>query len=122
MQFVADCCQGNRAHYDLCLAREIQLTQMSGDFLVLHLPEMVKVAFMAATSDADPLRLEGLRTLEVIIEKFGETPEPEFPGHVILEQYQAQVQMIGEYFPPLLQCKYFKMISPPEVRYTRQDE
>ena len=27
----------------------------------------------------------------MIINKFGETPEPEFPGHVILEQYQAQV-------------------------------
>ena len=27
----------------------------------------------------------------MIIEKFGDTPEPEFPGHVILEQYQAQV-------------------------------
>ena len=26
---------------------------------------------------------------QVIIEKFGETPEPEFPGHVILEQYQV---------------------------------
>lgn len=29
--------------------------------------------------------------MQVIIDKFGETPEPEFPGHVILEQYQAQV-------------------------------
>ena len=28
---------------------------------------------------------------QVIIEKFGDTAEPEFPGHVILEQYQAQV-------------------------------
>ena len=27
---------------------------------------------------------------QVIIEKFGETPEPEFPGHVILEQYQVK--------------------------------
>lgn len=26
----------------------------------------------------------------MIIEKFGETPDPEEPGHVILEQYQAQ--------------------------------
>ncbi len=27
----------------------------------------------------------------MIINKFGDTLEPEFPGHVILEQYQAQV-------------------------------
>jgi len=28
---------------------------------------------------------------QTIIERFGETAEPEFPGHVVLEQYQAQV-------------------------------
>ncbi len=60
-----DCCQGNRAHYDLGLAKEMQLTQSRGDFLVLHLSELVRVAFMAATSESDPLRLEGLKTLEV---------------------------------------------------------
>ena len=92
-KIIQECCQGNRAHYDLTLAREIQLTPLSGDFLVLHLPELVGVAYVAAISDADPLRLEGLRTLQVIIEMFGETPEPEpaFPGQVILEQHQAQV-------------------------------
>ena len=30
------------------------------------------------------------RVQEVII-KFAGVPEPEFPGHVLLEQYQAQV-------------------------------
>ena len=60
-----ECCQGNRAHYDLSLAKEMQLTQSRGDYLVLHLSELVRVAFMAATSDSDPLRLEGLKTLEV---------------------------------------------------------
>ena len=29
--------------------------------------------------------------LQEIITKFAKVPEPEFPGHVILEQYQAQV-------------------------------
>ena len=27
-----------------------------------------------------------------MIDQFGQTAEPEFPGHVILEQYQAQVR------------------------------
>ena len=49
------------------------------------------MGFMAATSDSDHLRLEGLHILNLIIEKFANSPEPEFPGHVILEQYQAQV-------------------------------
>ena len=90
-RIMEDCCQGNRAHFDLNLAREIQLTEKKGDYLVLHLSELIRVAFMASTSDSDPLRLEGLRTLEVVIERFGETQDPEFAGHVILEQYQAQV-------------------------------
>lgn len=49
------------------------------------------MAFMAATSDSDPLRLEGLKTLQEIIDKFARVPEPEFPGHLLLEQFQAQV-------------------------------
>ncbi|KAK4337045.1 hypothetical protein RND71_043393 [Anisodus tanguticus] len=49
------------------------------------------MAFMAATSDNDSLRLEGLKTLELIIVKFANVPEPEFKDHVVLEQYQAQV-------------------------------
>lgn len=49
------------------------------------------MAFMAATSENDSLRLEGLRALNLIIVKFANVPEPEFQDHVILEQYQAQV-------------------------------
>lgn len=43
----------------------MQLTQNRGDYLVLHLSELVRVAFIASTSESDPLRLEGLRTMEV---------------------------------------------------------
>lgn len=52
----------------MCLAKEMQMTQAKGDYLVLHLSELVRVAFMAATSDSDPLRLEGLRTMQVRID------------------------------------------------------
>lgn len=64
---------------------------VKGDYLVLHLSDLVRMAFMAATSDCDPLRLEGLQTLHQIIDKFAKVPEPEFPGHLLLEQFQAQV-------------------------------
>ncbi|XP_076062392.1 HEAT repeat-containing protein 5B isoform X2 [Oratosquilla oratoria] len=84
-------CEGNRAHFDLALAREIQTTKMKGDYLVLHLSELVRMGFMGATSDSDQLRLEGLHILQLVIDKFALVPEPEFPGHVLLEQYQAQV-------------------------------
>ncbi len=32
--------------------------------------------------------------MQVVIQQFANTPEPEFPGHLILEQYQAQVGLI----------------------------
>ena len=65
--------------------------ESKGDYLVLHLSELVRMAFIAATSDSDKLRLVGLAALDQVINNFSHVPEPEFPGHVILEQYQAQV-------------------------------
>lgn len=65
-----------------------------GDFLVLHLADLIRMAFMAATDHSDQLRLSGLETLLVVIRRFATIPEPEFPGHVILEQYQANVSTL----------------------------
>ncbi|XP_060537015.1 HEAT repeat-containing protein 5B isoform X2 [Cylas formicarius] len=76
------------AHFNLGRAREMQ---RKTDFLVFHLSDLIRMAFIAATSDSDPLRLEGLKTLQEVIEKFAKVPEPEFPGHLLLEQFQAQV-------------------------------
>lgn len=43
---------------DLALARELKAKKDNGqDYLVLHLSELVRVAFIAATSDSDKLRL-----------------------------------------------------------------
>uniref|UniRef100_A0A8B9T194 HEAT repeat-containing protein 5B n=1 Tax=Anas platyrhynchos TaxID=8839 RepID=A0A8B9T194_ANAPL len=70
-----------------CLCRVIMLY----DFLVLHLSDLIRMAFMAATDHSNQLRMAGLQALEDIIKKFASVPEPEFPGHVILEQYQANV-------------------------------
>ncbi|GAB6024418.1 hypothetical protein CHUAL_009582 [Chamberlinius hualienensis] len=88
---IINCCVGTRAHFDLGLARDFQATNSKSDFLVLHLSDIVRFAFMAATSDSDQLRMEGLKMLQLIIDKFANVPEPEFAGHVILEQFQAQV-------------------------------
>ncbi|XP_046742187.1 HEAT repeat-containing protein 5B isoform X2 [Diprion similis] len=90
-RIITACLVNKQAHFDLALAKEMQLTRGRGDFLVLHLSDLVRMAFMAATSDCDPLRLEGLKTLQEIIDKFAKVPEPEFPGHLLLEQFQAQV-------------------------------
>uniref|UniRef100_A0A182NZG0 HEAT repeat-containing protein 5A n=1 Tax=Anopheles epiroticus TaxID=199890 RepID=A0A182NZG0_9DIPT len=88
---IATCENASSNHFDLLAAKEMQMTKSRGDFLVLHLSDLIRMAFMAATSDSDQLRLEGLKTLQEIIDKFAHVPEPEFPGHLLLEQFQAQV-------------------------------
>uniref|UniRef100_A0A8C0SIG0 HEAT repeat-containing protein 5A n=1 Tax=Canis lupus familiaris TaxID=9615 RepID=A0A8C0SIG0_CANLF len=83
------------------------LAASADDFLVLHLADLIRMAFMAATDHSDQLRLSGLETLLVVIRRFAAIPEPEFPGHVILEQYQANV---GAALRPA-----FTSETPPDV-------
>ncbi|XP_038116555.1 HEAT repeat-containing protein 5B isoform X3 [Culex quinquefasciatus] len=90
-KIISTCENASAAHFDLLVAKEMQITKSRGDYLVLHLSDLIRMAFMAATSDSDQLRLEGLKTLQEIIDKFARVPEPEFPGHLLLEQFQAQV-------------------------------
>lgn len=90
-KIISVCESAGSGHFDLVQAKELQFTRGKNDFLVVHLSDLIRMAFIAATSDSDPLRLEGLKTLQDIIEKFAKVPEPEFPGHLLLEQYQAQV-------------------------------
>lgn len=71
----------------------IHISYLLDDFLVLHLADLIRMAFMAATDHSDQLRLSGLDTLLVVIRRFADIAEPEFPGHVILEQYQANVSI-----------------------------
>ncbi|XP_019962463.2 HEAT repeat-containing protein 5B isoform X3 [Paralichthys olivaceus] len=97
--FAADClcriillCENaDKAHFDLATARSAKAKNPKGDLLVLHLSDLIRMAFMAATDHSNQLRMAGLQALEDIIKKFASVPEPEFPGHVILEQYQANV-------------------------------
>lgn len=90
-KIISTCESANPIHFDLIQAKEMQMTKSRADYLILHLSDLIRMAFMAATSDSDPLRLEGLKTLQEIIDKFARVPEPEFPGHLLLEQFQAQV-------------------------------
>ncbi|XP_075963534.1 HEAT repeat-containing protein 5A [Anarhichas minor] len=105
-RIIAQCETADPAHFDIALAQERRLHE-STDFLVLHLGDLVRMAFMAATDHSDQLRLAGLQTLLVIIKRFSAIPEPEFPGHVILEQYQANV---GAALRPA-----FSADAPPDV-------
>ncbi|XP_072786291.1 HEAT repeat-containing protein 5A isoform X2 [Taeniopygia guttata] len=90
-KIISQCENAGSAHFDITLAQERKQRDSRDDFLVLHLADLVRMAFMAATDHSDQLRLSGLHMLQIIVRKFAAVPEPEFPGHVILEQYQANV-------------------------------
>ncbi|XP_059838165.1 HEAT repeat-containing protein 5B [Hypanus sabinus] len=85
------CENTDKAHFDLAKARAMKHKNPKSDLLVLHLSDLIRMAFMAATDHSNQLRMAGLQALEDIIKEFASVPEPEFPGHVILEQYQANV-------------------------------
>ncbi|CAL8143424.1 unnamed protein product [Orchesella dallaii] len=68
-----------------------QSADTTGQDLLRHLSDLIRMAFMGATSNSDSLRLEGLLNLETIIEKFASIRDPDFPSASILEQFQAQV-------------------------------
>uniref|UniRef100_F6Y2G6 HEAT repeat-containing protein 5A n=1 Tax=Monodelphis domestica TaxID=13616 RepID=F6Y2G6_MONDO len=106
-KIINQCENSDSAHFDIILAQEMKERDSRNDFLVLHLADLIRMAFMAATDQSDQLRLSGLQTLLVIVRKFATIPEPEFPGHVILEQYQANV---GAALRPA-----FTSDTPPDV-------
>ncbi|XP_071161425.1 HEAT repeat-containing protein 5B-like isoform X1 [Mytilus edulis] len=91
LRMIVTACEVDDTHFDLEKARNLKNTTGQVNYLVLHLSELVRMAFIAATSDSNQLRLAGLSALQDVIMKFAKVPEPEFPGHVILEQFQAQV-------------------------------
>jgi hypothetical protein len=64
---------------------------MLGDYLVMHLSELVRTSFIAATASVDELKLVGYQTLQDVIDLFASTPDPDYDGHILLEQYQAQI-------------------------------
>ncbi|XP_006890037.1 PREDICTED: HEAT repeat-containing protein 5A-like isoform X1 [Elephantulus edwardii] len=106
-RIINQCENADSAHFDIALAQEMKTKDSRNDFLVLHLADLIRMAFMAATDHSDQLRLSGLETLLVVIRRFATIPEPEFPGHVILEQYQANV---GAALRPA-----FTSDTPPDV-------
>ncbi|XP_010528470.1 PREDICTED: HEAT repeat-containing protein 5B isoform X2 [Tarenaya hassleriana] len=80
------------AHFDLALARRLAADrQSSGDWLVLHLQELISLAYQISTIQFENMRPIGVGLLSTILEKFNTVADPELPGHLLLEQYQAQL-------------------------------
>lgn len=90
-RMIFDVCKQHPQHMNLTIARKFKDENSSAEFLVSQLAELVRMAFIAGTSSNDLLKLEGMKTLEDVVTLFAKVPDPELPGHLILEQFQAQV-------------------------------
>ncbi|XP_063949543.1 protein SWEETIE isoform X2 [Daucus carota subsp. sativus] len=77
----------NPAHFDLSLAR----AQSSGDWLVIQVQEIISLAYQISTIQFENIRPVGVGLLSTIVDKFGMIQDPELPGRLLLEQYQAQL-------------------------------
>ncbi|KAF7096581.1 hypothetical protein CFC21_098502 [Triticum aestivum] len=81
------------AHFDLLLARSAiaKGTYLSNDWLVLKLQELVSLSYQISTGQFEGMQPIGVQLLCLIMDKFGMAVDPEFPGHILLEQFQAQL-------------------------------
>ncbi|KAI9188985.1 hypothetical protein H9P43_000408 [Blastocladiella emersonii ATCC 22665] len=72
-------------HLDLSRARA-----RGGEWLVNRIGDVIRVAFTASTALTQQVRREGLGLLEDVLDHFAAAEDPDFAGHRLLEQYQAQ--------------------------------
>ncbi|KAI3768087.1 hypothetical protein L2E82_18519 [Cichorium intybus] len=92
LSYVPDAVGQNPAHFDLSLAKSQPAKDLkSGDWLVLQVQELISLAYQISTIQFENMRPIGVGLLSTILDKFGKVPDPELPGHLLLEQNQAQL-------------------------------
>ncbi|KAF8023726.1 hypothetical protein BT93_F1038 [Corymbia citriodora subsp. variegata] len=80
------------SHFDLSLARsQSSRGHAMGDWLVIHVQELISLAYQISTIQFERMQPIGVELLSIIIDKYQTIPDPELPGHLLLEQYQAQL-------------------------------
>ncbi|KAK3425934.1 hypothetical protein EUGRSUZ_F02484 [Eucalyptus grandis] len=97
--FAAECLRhlpaavgNNPSHFDLSLARsQSSKGHAMGDWLVIHVQELISLAYQISTIQFERMQPVGVELLSIIIDKYQTIPDPELPGHLLLEQYQAQL-------------------------------
>ncbi|KAL5739454.1 hypothetical protein ACOSQ2_028634 [Xanthoceras sorbifolium] len=82
----------NPAHFELSLARKRPANgQAPCDWLVVHIQELISLAYQISTIQFENMRPLGVGLLCTIVDKFEMVSDPELPGHLLLEQFQAQL-------------------------------
>ena len=62
-----------------------------GDWMVLKLQNLVNSGYKICTGNLPTLQPKGIHLLNILVEKFGDQPDPDYEGHQLMEQYQAQL-------------------------------
>eukprot|EP01117_Protostelium_nocturnum_P008240 TRINITY_DN2940_c0_g1_i3.p1 TRINITY_DN2940_c0_g1~~TRINITY_DN2940_c0_g1_i3.p1 ORF type:complete len:1915 (+),score=660.86 TRINITY_DN2940_c0_g1_i3:207-5951(+) len=100
--------ESEKTHFDLSAARQFQSQHNGkGDFMVFNVPDLISMSFVSATSEIDIMKPTGIQVLKLLIENMGSAIDPDYAGHSLLEQYQAQ------FMSALRPC--FNSDSPPDV-------
>ena len=68
------------AHFDLAMSRKLRRSLTDAPWLVLHLGDLVRVTFVAATANSDHLRRFGLFALKQVIQFFAPVVDPDSAG------------------------------------------
>lgn len=79
------------ASLNLANSKSALTTNRSNLYLLDHLPDLVRLSFVAATSPYDDLKIQGFMMFKFIIKKFANVEEKELKGQPILGQYRAQI-------------------------------
>jgi hypothetical protein len=74
-------------HWDIVKANESH----DGDWLILQLQNLINSGFKICTGNLPALQPKGIHLLNIAVEKFGGEVDPDYEGHQLMEQYQAQL-------------------------------
>ena len=74
-------------HWDIVKANE----NPEGDWMILQLQNLINSGFKICTGNLPTIQPKGIHLLNIVVEKFGSQADPDYEGHQLMEQYQAQL-------------------------------
>ncbi len=90
---VVQAVRGRPEHFDLKTARAERAKNAKADFLVFSLRELVNMASRAAASSVNSLRREGVLLMELLVNSFAQSLDPDFEGGQVEEEDMDEQQL-----------------------------
>ncbi|QDZ19523.1 hypothetical protein HOP50_03g20410 [Chloropicon primus] len=74
-------------HWDILKANQ----SPEGDWMILQLQNLVNSGYKICTGNLPTVRPKGIHLLNLAVGRFGDEEDPDYEGHQLMEQYQAQL-------------------------------